>query len=165
MDWTGHKQPRPKKRAAAARTTAIQAPSPTPSPAPVSPPKKPAVRAVALACPESIQEPPTVSPEPRKPSNPTPALRPFQTAEQALYWAASSPERAYPDRAARPSDVFAALGHLHRQRQVSREHIQVLGTWALLGHPPAATRGVERRLWDEAIEKLGAVLREGGIVA
>ena len=89
----------------------------------------------------------------------------FQTPQEALYWAVNNPERSYADRAARPSDVFAALGRLHRQRRVSREHLQVLGTWAPLGHPPAAVRGVERRLWDEAIGRLGAALRECGIVA
>ena len=166
IDWTGYKQPRAKKPTAAARTVPLQAlPSPTPPPAPSQSIQKPAARAAALPCPEPAQTPPAAAPRPLKPSGSSLLLRPFRTAQEALYWAVSSPERAYPERAARPSDIFAALGRLHRQRRMSREHIRVLGIWAPLGHPPAATRGVERRLWDEAVERLGAALRGVGIVA
>ena len=161
VDWTGSKRPRAKKPAAAARAVPLQV---LPS-APAQPVRKPAARAAALPCPEPAQTPSAAAPRPLKPSRPTLPLRPFQTAQEALYWAVGSPERTYPDRAARPSDVFAALGRLHRQLRVSREHIRVLGIWAPLGHPPAATRGVERRLWDEAVERLGAALRGVGIVA
>ena len=165
VDWTGHKRPRTKQPAAAARTASVQTlRSPTPPPALTR--KKPAVRAVAPSRSRPAQKLPGAAPGLPRPSKPTlPALRTFRTPQEALYWAVSSREQTYLDRPCRPSDIFAVLGRLHRQRKVGREHVQVLGTWAPQGHPPAATRGVERRLWDEAMVRLGAALRACGIVA
>ena len=161
VDWTGHEPPRPKKPVPVARAAALQAPLPAPAPTR----KKFAVRAVTPSRPRPAQKPPGAAPGLPRPSKPNPVLRPFRTPQEALYWAVSSREQTYLDRSCRPSDIFAALGRLHRQRKVSRDHIRVLGIWARLGHPPAATRGVERCLWDEAMERLGAALRECGIVA
>lgn len=174
VDWSGHKRPKQMKASRAAQKAVVP---PLPSPCPVQlrepvpephqAPPKPlefpfGVDAVLL--PPPVQSRPEAAPARPKPASLVRGVRLFQNAQDALFWAVSRSERLCPVRGFRPSQVFLVLGRLYRQRMLDRDHIKVLGIWAPLGHPPSASRGVERRLWDEAFQQLTPALQTAGLV-
>jgi hypothetical protein len=67
-----------------------------------------------------------------------------------------------------PDDVYCAAISLARRGLISRAHLVTLGTFGLHGRPPDARcrdEATASRLWDEALDRLGTVLRSKGIVA
>ena len=67
-----------------------------------------------------------------------------------------------------PDDVIRALDLLHRRGGIDLGHARVLRRWGERRCAPLASRATERDdalLWNEALDRLGGLLRAKGIVA
>lgn len=104
---------------------------------------------------------------------------PFASAEEAWFWFMQC-LRARHDgarfvagaglvpRPCDPDDIWRALDRLHRRRRLQRSHLLVLrhfGERLMVPDPDRRTEADAARLWDEALDRLGTVLRAKGIVA
>ncbi len=103
----------------------------------------------------------------------------FDSAEEAWFWfvrcqqvrqegARLSDGGGDFSRPCDPDDVYCAAVSLSKRGLLSRAHLATLGTFGLQGRPPDARRNDEvkaSRLWDEALDRIGTVLRTKGIVA
>lgn len=66
-----------------------------------------------------------------------------------------------------PDDVYCAAISLSKRGLLSRAHLTTLGTFGLQGRPPDARcrdEAMASRLWDEALDRIGTVLRAKGII-
>ncbi len=103
---------------------------------------------------------------------------PFMDAEEAWFWFIRS-QRARREGVRRgqtsgatarpcdPDDLYRAVMELFRRRNIGREHLAALGRYGWRERPPdPRCREEEKpaRLWDEALDRLGVVLRRKGIV-
>lgn len=106
------------------------------------------------------------------------AAVPFADAQEAWFWfiAAqqatadgarfSAGQSLYP-RPCEPIDILKVLDRLYRQRRLMRDHLLVLRHYGRRHMPPDATRAKEARaarIWDEALQRMGAVLEKKGII-
>ena len=103
----------------------------------------------------------------------------FTDAEEAWFWFMSAQaarndgarfvagQSLYP-RPCEPIDILKVLDRLHRQRRLERDHLMVLRHYGHRSLPPDPTRSKEIRayhLWNEALDRIGAVLEKKGIIA
>lgn len=105
--------------------------------------------------------------------------QPFANAEEAWLWfsrcqlariegvrfTADSGDVARP---CDPDDIYRAVDRLHRRRVLAAGHVTVLGRFGCRLAPPDPWAGDtpgEAMLWAEAMDRLGVLLREKGIVA
>jgi hypothetical protein len=103
---------------------------------------------------------------------------PFESAEEAWFWFMAAQEAGnegarlsagsglYP-RPCEPVDILKVLDRLYRQRRLLRDHLLVLRHYGLRHMAPDPCRPRERkarRLWDEALERIGSVLESKGIL-
>ncbi len=107
------------------------------------------------------------------------AAQPFTCAEEAWLWFARCQQarmagvRFTADcgdvaRPCDPDDVYRAMDRLYRRGRIGDGHVTVLGRFGLRLSPPDPWGGDtpgEAALWAEAMERLGVLLREKGIVA
>ena len=105
------------------------------------------------------------------------AVVPFASAEEAWLWACRMvagtvfgvPVHRAPEpiqRPCQPCDVVQAVDHLYRRRQLTRDHLAVLGHYGRRRSAPDPERDREARaagLWDEAFALIGPVLVTKGI--
>ncbi len=106
------------------------------------------------------------------------AVEPFRTVEQAWFWTMAA-LRARHEGASRsgggmvrrpcePDDIIKCLDQVFRARGIDAAHARVLRIWGERQVGPDASRAAENGaavLWEEAMERLGWVLRVKGIVA
>jgi hypothetical protein len=104
---------------------------------------------------------------------------PFRSAEEAWFWytqcqlaridgARSVASAGAASRPCDPDDIYRAVDALYRRRRIDRNHIGILGRYGLRLCPPNPDSGNgpgEFALWQEALDRLGTVLRQKGIVA
>lgn len=104
--------------------------------------------------------------------------RPFATAEEAWFWfircqflrragARLSKGSASHERPCEPDDIYRAVAALARKGLLHRPHLSTLATFGQAGRPPDGRCPEEQRAvgwWREAMEGLGQVLREKGIM-
>jgi len=107
----------------------------------------------------------------------TAAGTPFTDAEQAWFWtmAALAARREGTGRGGTgiqrpcdPDDIIRALDQLYRLRRIDLLHARILRIWGERGMAPSRLhpgQACDARIWDEAIDRLGARLRSRGIVA
>jgi len=108
---------------------------------------------------------------------PPESASPFPSAEEAWFWtmaclaARRDGERradsATVIRPCEPDDVVKALDRLYRQRRIELGHARILRIWGERGtapDPQVRTQKGDARLWREAMDALGPVLRAKGIV-
>lgn len=103
---------------------------------------------------------------------------PFTDAEEAWFWYARC-QRArnegvrFKDRLAKesrpcdPDDIYRYVMTMVRARSIGQEHLRVMAFYGLAERvPDGRARDEERpaRLWDEAMDFLGGMLRVKGIV-
>jgi hypothetical protein len=103
---------------------------------------------------------------------------PFLNAEEAWFWFIRC-QKARADgarfeakmgslaRPCDPDDLYRAVMHLARRRQLTAEHLQTLDTFGLGQRPPdprCREEEIPARLWNEALEKLATVLKKKGII-
>ncbi len=103
---------------------------------------------------------------------------PFLDAEEAWFWFIAAQEARvdgarfsagqslYP-RPCEPLDILKVLDNLHRQRRLQRDHLLVLRHYGRRHLPPDRYRVKETRayhLWHEALDRIGAVLEQKGII-
>lgn len=71
-------------------------------------------------------------------------------------------------RPCEPLDIIASIDRLYRQRRLLSEHLEVLvdyGRRLEVPDPAWREEASAARLWDEAFDRIGPVLRRKGIVA
>ncbi len=104
--------------------------------------------------------------------------QPFTSAEEAWLWtmaaliarregARYSAGKGSLSRPCDPDDVVKCLDQLYRQRRVDLAHARILRIWGERQMPPSAAIAAERgdrKLWNEALERLKWPLRIKGIV-
>jgi hypothetical protein len=105
-----------------------------------------------------------------------PLAPPFATTEDAWFWTMGAllarreggrrdgPKQPRP---CEPDDVVRCLDGLYRHRRIDLRHARVLRMWGERQTSPGRDRGPsdDCRLWREAIDRLGPLLRQKGIVA
>lgn len=102
----------------------------------------------------------------------------FGSAEEAWFWyvrcqvgrldGARFGGDGFVERPCEPDDVYLAAVGLRRRRVLSGAHLAVMARFGLLGYPPDVRCREEAgplRLWREAFDRLGTVLRAKGIVS
>ena len=107
-----------------------------------------------------------------------PRMVPFEAVDEAWFWTMAA-LRARQDgaryvanqgrvpRPCEPDDVVKCLDQLYRQRRIDLAHARILRIWGERGIPPNPGYHSERcdwKLWREALDRLGWVLRIKGIV-
>lgn len=115
--------------------------------------------------------------EPVMPQNPK-NIVPFRDAEEVWFWFISAQQaRAdgarftagaslYP-RPCEPLDILKILDRLYRTRRLLRDHLLVLRHYGRRHMAPDPRRIKEQRayqLWCEALERIGVVLTQKGII-
>lgn len=104
---------------------------------------------------------------------------PFQTAEEAWLWYALSQiarnEGARPQadksgisRPCTPDDIYRIVSAQYKSGRLTVHHVKILFRYGMaLMVPNAKVRGEERAagLWSEALDRIGLVFQEKGIVA
>lgn len=105
-------------------------------------------------------------------------VQPFDTAEEAWFWFIAAQEARVDGarfsaglglipRPCESIDILKALDKLYRGRKLLREHLLVLRHYGRRRLPPDPLRVKEMRahtLWEEALDALGEVLEEKGII-
>lgn len=108
-----------------------------------------------------------------------PPSQPFANAEEAWLWtmaaliarregARFSANKGAVTRPCDPDDIVRCLDTLYRQRRVDLAHARILRIWGERQIPPSRSIAAEkhdRRLWDEALQRLEWPLRVKGIIA
>jgi hypothetical protein len=105
---------------------------------------------------------------------------PFDTVEDVWFWFMAA-RSALADgahygrsfgggtpRPCEPADILRLLDRLHRVRRLERDHLLVLRHYGRRGWPPDPYAPREKhaaRLWGEAMNEMGPVLRAKGVVA
>lgn len=103
---------------------------------------------------------------------------PFPSAEAAWFWfircqkARNDGARFRSDaggiaRPCEPDDLYRMVMELHRARRLRRVHLRVLEAYGLREAAPDPRAEEERgdgRLWDEALDRLAAILKSKGVV-
>jgi hypothetical protein len=103
---------------------------------------------------------------------------PFATAEAAWFWfmltqklrwegAELDDRPAGHSRPCEPDDIYRAVKHLAREGDLGRRHLRALHRFGVLDRPPdprCSDEAMDCRHWDEALERLAALLKEKGIV-
>ncbi len=101
---------------------------------------------------------------------------PFPCVEDAWFWTVSAMRarraggnNGGPPRIARPcdpDDIVKCLDRLYRGRRINLEHARVLSKWGEQQMTPHSVRsvGADTKLWREAMDRLGPVLRHKGII-
>lgn len=104
---------------------------------------------------------------------------PFADAQEAWFWFMQCHQAriegarivaglAAVPRPCEPEEVLRIVDRLYRHRRLVRDHLMVLAHYGRRLMAPDPARASERRaaaLWDEALRRLGGVLRQKGIVA
>ncbi len=103
---------------------------------------------------------------------------PFKDAEEAWFWFIAAQEArkdgarfvagqsVYP-RPCEPLDILKVLDRLYRNRRLVRDHLLVLRHYGRRYMAPDERRAKEVRafeLWHEALERIGSVLEQKGII-
>jgi hypothetical protein len=103
---------------------------------------------------------------------------PFETVEEAWFWFIAAQEARTDGarftaglgllpRPCEPLDILKVVDRLYRHRRLLRDHILVLRHYGRRRLPPDKHRVKELRahtLWHEALERIGEVLENKGIV-
>ncbi len=101
---------------------------------------------------------------------------PFPCVEDAWFWTVGAlrARRAggrnnEPSRITRPcdpDDIVNCLDRLYRGRHIDLEHARVLQKWGEQQMTPHSARsvGADGKLWREAMDRLGPILRHKGII-
>ncbi len=103
---------------------------------------------------------------------------PFADGEEAWFWfsrcqlmrlegARFVAGKVETPRPCDPDDVYRAVMGIYRQHQIENPHLKVLGTYGGKLMAPNMYASEEKKdvpLWQEALQKLGDVLRKKGIV-
>ena len=103
---------------------------------------------------------------------------PFNSAEEAWFWFIAAQEAKSDGarftsglgllpRPCEPLDILKAVDRLYRHRRLCRDHLLVLRHYGRRRLPPDDRRVKELRahtLWHEAMERIGEVLENKGIV-
>ncbi len=106
----------------------------------------------------------------------TPWQTPFPSAQDAWFWTIGALRARHTGshshgfqvvRPCEPDDVLRCLDRLYRNCNIDGHHARVLRRWGERQMAPdrARTPRAEVRLWDEAMDRLGPVLRAKGIIA
>lgn len=112
---------------------------------------------------------------------PTNDVRPvvrFSSAEEAWFWfmrtekaraekAKAAQSAAVYDRPCLPDDVYAIVSRLHRARELSELHLEVMGEYGFLDRPPfpdVDEEAVDWVIWLDAFDILEPRLLARGIV-
>lgn len=131
---------------------------------------------IPVTDPVATAPPPPVSADPA--DRPPHAPEPFESAEQAWFWFVQAYEarsagarflagQGTTARPCEPLDILRAVDRLRRTRRLMRDHIAVLGHYGRRLCPPDPKLRPEMRaaaLWQEALDRLGDVLRGKGII-
>lgn len=105
-------------------------------------------------------------------------MQPFITAEEAWFWFLGAYEarqegarftagNSLIPRPCEPLDILKIVDRLHRTRRLLMDHLRIMKHYGERKLPPDPYRHNERRakrLWDEAMERIEAVLISKGIV-
>jgi hypothetical protein len=108
--------------------------------------------------------------------NTTPGQEAFPSVEEAWFWTIGAMRARHEGarghgaivaRPCEPDDILRCLDRLYRNRRIDLSHARVLRIWGERRSAPEHRRAgcQDMQLWREAMDRLGPILRQKGIVA